>query len=132
MASTRSASAASRRVKQPDPQPISITRTTIEPITRVVADRIKDNKPPGWRTVCRDYRKWLAAGRDIRAIILRHAERGRPGTRLAPEVKTIPTPSMTLNEGKLGTKRKIVCFSGMLLMFCRFAPLYAKGSMGLR
>lgn len=29
----------------------------------------------------------------------------------AAEVKTIPTPSMTLNEGKLGTKRKIVCFS---------------------
>lgn len=52
-------------------QPISITRATIEPITRVVADRIKDNKSPGWRTVCRDYRKWLAAGRDIRAIILR-------------------------------------------------------------
>ncbi len=58
-------------------QPISITRTTIEPLTRAVADRIKDNTPPGWRTVCRDYRKWLAAGRDIRAIILRHAERGK-------------------------------------------------------
>jgi hypothetical protein len=70
-------------------QPISITRATIEPITRAVADRIKDNKPPGWRTVCRNYQKWLAAGRDIRAIILRHADRGKPGTRLAPEVKAI-------------------------------------------
>ena len=50
----------------------------------------------------------------------------------APEVKTIPTPSMTLNDEKLGTKRKIVCFSGMLLLFRRFAPLYAKGSMSLR
>jgi len=70
-------------------QPISMTRTTIEPITRAVAEQIKDNRPPGWRTVCRDYRKWLAAGRDIRAIILRHDERGKPGTRLAPEVRTI-------------------------------------------
>jgi putative transposase len=70
-------------------QPISITRTTIEPITRVVAERIKDNRPPGWRTVCRDYRKWLAAGRDIRAIVLRHSDRGKRGTRLISEVKTI-------------------------------------------
>jgi len=87
-------------------QPISITRTTIEPITRVVADRINDNKPPGWRTVCRDYRKWLAAGRDIRAIVLRHAERGRPGTRLAPEVKTIS--DQVIQELYMTSERKRV------------------------
>ncbi|MGH9627649.1 MAG: hypothetical protein ACRD7E_04825, partial [Bryobacteraceae bacterium] len=70
-------------------QPIAITRTKIEALVRLIADRIGDSKPPGWRTVCRDYRKWLAAGRDIRAIIPRHAERGKAGTRLAPEVKAV-------------------------------------------
>jgi len=70
-------------------QPISITQRTIEPLIRSVSERIKDIKPPGWRTVCRDYLKWIAAARDIRAIVLRHADRGKPGTRLAPEVKAI-------------------------------------------
>lgn len=70
-------------------QPIAITRAKIEDLIRSVADRTGDSKPPGWRTVCRDYRKWLATGRDIRAIILRHAERGKVGTRLAPEVKAV-------------------------------------------
>jgi len=70
-------------------QPIAITRTKVEALVRLIADRIGDSKPPGWRTVCRDYRKWLAAGRDIRAIIPRHAERGKAGTRLAPEVKAV-------------------------------------------
>ena len=32
-----------------------------------VARRINDAKPPGWRTLARDYGKWLRAGRDIRA-----------------------------------------------------------------
>ena len=70
-------------------QPISITQRTIEPLIQSVSERIKDIKPPGWRMVCRDYRKWIAAGRDIRALILRHAERGKQGTRLAPEVKVM-------------------------------------------
>ncbi len=70
-------------------RPISITQRTIEPLVRSVSERIEDIKPPGWRMVCRDYRKWIAAGRDIRALILRHAERGKQGTRLAPEVKVM-------------------------------------------
>jgi len=70
-------------------QPISITQTTIELIIRSVAERIKDSIAPGWRTVCRDYRKWLGAGRDIRAVVLRYADRGKRGTRLVPEVKII-------------------------------------------
>jgi putative transposase len=70
-------------------QPISITQAAIEPLTRTVAERVNDSKPPGWRTVCRDYRKWVAAGRDIRAIILRHADKGRSGHRMLPEVKSI-------------------------------------------
>ena len=37
----------------------------------------------------RDYSKWLNAGRDIRAIILRHADRGHRGTRMIPEVRDI-------------------------------------------
>ena len=70
-------------------QPIAITRTKIEDLVRLTADRIGDSNPPSWRTVCRDYRKWLTAGRDIRAIIPRHAERGKAGTRLVPEVKAV-------------------------------------------
>ncbi len=70
-------------------QPISITQASIAPLTRAVAERIKDSKPPSWRTVCRDYRKWVAAGRDIRAIIPRHADKGRTGSRMMPEVKGI-------------------------------------------
>src|SRR5439155_11727638 len=63
-------------------QPISITRTNVEPLIQLVAERIKDEKPPGWLTVWRDYRKWIAAGRDVRAIILRHADRGKRGSRM--------------------------------------------------
>ena len=59
----------------------------MEPLIRSVAERIKDDKPPGWLTLWRDYRQWLAAGRDIRAIILRYADRGKRGTRMVPEVK---------------------------------------------
>lgn len=70
-------------------QPISMTRTAIEPLIRLVAERIQDIKPPSWRTVCRDYRKWLAAGCDIRAIVLRHFDRGKRGPRLVPEVKAV-------------------------------------------
>ena len=70
-------------------QPIAITPKTIEPIIRSVSEEIKDIKPPGWLTVWRDYRKWVAAGRDIRVVILRYADRGQYGTRMPPEVKTI-------------------------------------------
>jgi putative transposase len=70
-------------------QPISIAQATIEALTRAVAKRINDSKPPSWRTVCRDYHKWVAAGRDIRAIILRHADKGTSGSRMLPEVKNI-------------------------------------------
>jgi putative transposase len=70
-------------------QPISITQATIELLTRAVAERISDIEPPSWRTVCRDYRKWVSTGRDVRAIIPRHADKGRSGPRLAPEVKNI-------------------------------------------
>ena len=87
-------------------QPISITRATIEPLTRTVSDRIKDGKPPGWRTVCRDYRKWLAAGRDIRAIIPRYADRGKRGTRFSPEVKA--TSDQVIRDLYMTPERKRV------------------------
>ena len=70
-------------------QPISITQKAIEPLIHSVSERIKDINPPSWRTVCRDYRKWITAGRDIRAVIVRHADRGKRGTRMAPEVKAV-------------------------------------------
>lgn len=70
-------------------QPIAVTQRTIQPLVRSVSDRIGDAKPPGWRTVCRDYRKWVCAGRDIRAIVLRHGDRGNRSSRLPPEVKII-------------------------------------------
>ena len=34
----------------------------MEPLIRSVAERIKDDKPPGWLTVWRDYRKWVGCG----------------------------------------------------------------------
>ena len=70
-------------------QPIAITRTSMEPLIRSVSERIKDDKPPGWLTVWRDYRKWIASGRDIRAIVLRHADRGKSVARSLPATQTI-------------------------------------------
>lgn len=87
-------------------QPISITQTAIEPLIESVSERIHDNDPPGWRTVCRDYRKWIGAGRDIRAIILRHADQGKRGTRLVPQVQAIS--DQTIKELYLTTERKRV------------------------
>ncbi|RPJ64342.1 MAG: hypothetical protein EHM23_00655, partial [Acidobacteria bacterium] len=50
-------------------QPIAITKASMGPLIRSVSERIHDDNPPGWLTLWRDYRKWLAAGRDVRAII---------------------------------------------------------------
>jgi putative transposase len=68
-------------------QPIAITSKTMEPLIRSVSERIKDTKPPGWRTLARGYTRWLRGGRDIRAVILRHSDKGSRGPRLIPEVK---------------------------------------------
>ena len=87
-------------------QPIAITQRTIEPLVRSVSERIKDLKPPGWRTVCRDYRKWLAAGRDIRAIILRYADRGKRGPRLPSDVTTVS--EQVIEELYMAAERKRV------------------------
>lgn len=70
-------------------QPTTITKASMEPLIRVVSERIKDDKPPSWLTVWRDYRKWIAAGRDVRAIILRHADRGKSGGRLLPDTRIV-------------------------------------------
>jgi putative transposase len=70
-------------------QPIGITPKYIVPLIQQISENICDATPPGWRTVSRDYRKWLNAGRDIRALILRHANRGLRGTRMLPEVREI-------------------------------------------
>lgn len=61
----------------------------MEPLIRLVSERVNDDKPPGWLTVWRDYRKWVAAGRDVRAIILRHADRGKRGARTVPDVQIV-------------------------------------------
>lgn len=70
-------------------QPIAITRTSMEPLIRSVSERIKDDKPPGWLTVWRDHRKWIAAGRDVRAIVLRHTDRGKSGSRSLPDTQSV-------------------------------------------
>jgi putative transposase len=70
-------------------QPISITEASMEPLIRLVAERISDDKPPGWLTLWRNYRQWVTAGRDVRAITLRHADRGRCGSRLLPGVQIV-------------------------------------------
>src|ERR1051326_1177038 len=70
-------------------QPTALTGTALEALTSAIAQRIGDVRPPSSRTLSRDYRKWLAAGRDIRAIIPRHADRGGRGSQMQPEVRAV-------------------------------------------
>jgi putative transposase len=70
-------------------QPIAITSKTMDPLIRSLSERINDTNPPGWRTLARDYRKWLSAGRDVRSIILRYSDRGSRAPRLLPEVQSV-------------------------------------------
>lgn len=70
-------------------QPISMTKHSIEQLITTVAARLGDANPPGWCSVYRDYRKWIAAGRDLRAIIFRYADRGKSGSRAAEAVQAI-------------------------------------------
>lgn len=70
-------------------QPIGITSKNMESLIQSVSQRINDTKPPGWRTLARDYRKWLGAGRDIRAILSRHSDKGSRTPRLLAEVKSV-------------------------------------------
>ena len=70
-------------------QPVSMALQTIQPLIESVSSALSDSSPPSVRTVCRDYRKWISAGRDIRAILFRYSDRGKRGTRMLPEVKVI-------------------------------------------
>jgi len=70
-------------------QPMAITRKSMEPLIRSVAEEVNDVKPPGWRTLARDYNRWRNAGRDIRSIISRFSDRGRRGSRMHPEIQAI-------------------------------------------
>jgi hypothetical protein len=94
-------------------QPISITRTSMEPLIRLVSERIMDEKPPGWLTIWRDYRKCIAAGRDVRAIILRHVARGKSGSRMVPDVQIVS--DQVIEELYMATERKRVDGQGTLL-----------------
>ena len=87
-------------------QPTAITPETMAPLIRSVSDRINDAKPPGWRTISRDYGKWLRAGRDIRDIILRHSDKGSRGPRMLPEVKC--TSDEVIDELYMTEERKRV------------------------
>jgi putative transposase len=70
-------------------QPIVFTTKALESLTSAVAERIGDANSPSWRTLSRDYRRWLAAGRDVRAIVQRHADRGGRGSQMLPEVRAV-------------------------------------------
>jgi putative transposase len=70
-------------------QPISMAPRSIQPLVQMVSSALSDSNPPSIRTICRDYRKWLSAGRDIRAIVFRYSDRGKHGTRMLPEAKAI-------------------------------------------
>jgi putative transposase len=70
-------------------QPLAITSKNMEPLIRAVSERISDTKPPGWRTLARNYRRWLTAGRDARAIIYRYSDRGSRAPRILAEVKAV-------------------------------------------
>ena len=43
-------------------QPIAITSKTMEPLIQSVSERIKDAKPPGWRTLWPGLRQMAACG----------------------------------------------------------------------
>ena len=87
-------------------QPIAITAKTLVPLIRSVAQCINDTKLPSWRTLARDYARWLAAARDIRILILRYSDRGRRGIQMLPEVKTIT--DQVIKELYLTPERKRV------------------------
>jgi len=87
-------------------QPITITKASMDPLIRAVADRIKDGKPPSWITLWRNYRRWVAAGRDVRAIALRYADRGNSGTRMHPEVRAVA--DQVINELYMTAERRRV------------------------
>jgi len=70
-------------------QPIPITKASMAPLIRAVAERIKDDKPPSWLTLWRNYRQWVAAGRDARAITPRYVDRGKSETRMVPAVRLV-------------------------------------------
>jgi hypothetical protein len=70
-------------------QPIPITKASMAPLIRAVAERIKDDKPPSWLTLWRNYRQWVAAGRDARAITPRYGDRGKSETRMVPAVRLV-------------------------------------------
>jgi len=70
-------------------QPTPLTGKALESLTSAIAQRIGDARPPSSRTLSRVYRKWLAAGRDIRAIVSRHADRGGRGSHMQPEVRAV-------------------------------------------
>jgi putative transposase len=87
-------------------QPITITKASMDPLIRAVADRIRDVKPPSWITLWRNYRRWVAAGRDVRAIALRYADRGNSGTRILPEVLAVS--DQVINELYMTAERRRV------------------------
>ena len=70
-------------------QPISMVPQDIQPLIQTVSGALSDSSPPSVRTVCRDYRKWISTGRDIRAILFRYSDRGKRGARMLPEVQAI-------------------------------------------
>jgi putative transposase len=70
-------------------QPIALTGNGLESLVSRIAERIGEARAPSCRTLSRDYRKWLAAGRDIRAVIPRHTDRGGRGSQMLPEVTAI-------------------------------------------
>jgi hypothetical protein len=70
-------------------QPIAMTQKALEPVIQAVSERIKDMGAPSWLTVYRDYRKWIASTRDVRAIVMRYANRGNRKARVPPEVAKV-------------------------------------------
>ena len=87
-------------------QPLALTASALEPVIGEVANRAGDSKSPSWRTLVRDYKRWLAAGRDINVLVPRHADRGGRGSRFLPEVGAIS--DATINELYMTLERKRV------------------------
>jgi putative transposase len=70
-------------------QPMSITPSVVTPIITTISERIGDPHPPSFSTVYRNYRRWIATAKDIRAMIPNYTGRGNRTRRWSSEVSAV-------------------------------------------
>lgn len=90
------------------------TKESLSPVIRQTWKRIKDREyraAPDWTTVRRWFIRYERAGRDIAALIPRHARKGRKPQQVSPEMADIIDPlvdNMYLGEDERFTKGEVL------------------------